>query len=121
MLNGLFDIENRLDYPTENGDILPALKKLVPWENFRIGFAMPDNIGITPDRPPRLEPALYFDSLKECHLCFFFCCFLFGGTKFNNENISVPGECHANRNIHGKASVFPDFFPNSLTYATAET
>lgn len=35
MLNGLFDIENRLDYLTENGDILPALKKLVPWEEFR--------------------------------------------------------------------------------------
>lgn len=35
MLNGLFDIENRLEYLTENGDILPNLKKLVPWENFR--------------------------------------------------------------------------------------
>lgn len=35
MLNGLFDIENRLDYLTENGDILPSLKKLVPWEDFR--------------------------------------------------------------------------------------
>ena len=34
MLNGLFDIENRLDYLTENGDILPALKELVPWESF---------------------------------------------------------------------------------------
>ena len=35
MLNGLFDIENRLEYLTENGDILPNLKKLVSWENFR--------------------------------------------------------------------------------------
>ena len=35
MLNGLFDIDNRLEYLTENGDILPNLKKLVPWEDFR--------------------------------------------------------------------------------------
>ena len=28
MLNGLFDIDNRLEYLTENGDILPNLKKL---------------------------------------------------------------------------------------------
>ena len=35
MLNGLFDIDNRLDYLTENGDMLPSLKKLVPWEKFR--------------------------------------------------------------------------------------
>ena len=35
MLNGLFDIYNRLEYLTENGDILPNLKKLVPWEDFR--------------------------------------------------------------------------------------
>jgi len=27
MLNGLFDIDNRLDYLTENGDILPNLGK----------------------------------------------------------------------------------------------
>ena len=26
MLNGLFDIDNRLDYLTENGDMLPHLK-----------------------------------------------------------------------------------------------
>ena len=25
MLNGLFDIDNRLDYLTENGDMLPRL------------------------------------------------------------------------------------------------
>ena len=31
MLNVLFDIENRFDYLTENGDMLPALKKLVSW------------------------------------------------------------------------------------------
>ncbi len=35
MLNGLFDIETRLEYLTENGDILPTLKKLIPWEDFR--------------------------------------------------------------------------------------
>lgn len=35
MLNGLFDIDNRLDYLTENGDMLPRLKELVPWEKFR--------------------------------------------------------------------------------------
>ena len=35
MLNGLFDIDNRLDYLTENGDMLPHLKGLVPWEKFR--------------------------------------------------------------------------------------
>ncbi len=35
MLNGLFDIDNRLEYLTENGDILPTLKKLIPWEDFR--------------------------------------------------------------------------------------
>jgi len=35
MLNGLFDIDNRLDYLTENGDMLPHLKELVPWEKFR--------------------------------------------------------------------------------------
>lgn len=35
MQNGLFDIENRLDYLTENGDILPTLKKLVSWDEFR--------------------------------------------------------------------------------------
>ena len=35
MLNGFFDIDNRLEYLTENGDILPNLKKLVPWEDFR--------------------------------------------------------------------------------------
>ena len=34
MLNGLFDIDNRLEYLTENGDILPNLKKLVPWKIF---------------------------------------------------------------------------------------
>lgn len=28
MLNGLFDIYNRLEYLTENGDILPNLKRL---------------------------------------------------------------------------------------------
>ena len=36
MLNGLFDIDNRLDYLTENGDMLPRLKELVPWEKFRV-------------------------------------------------------------------------------------
>ncbi len=35
MLNGLFGIETRLEYLTENGDILPTLKKLIPWEDFR--------------------------------------------------------------------------------------
>ena len=35
MLNDLFDIDNRLDYLTENGDMLLRLKKLVPWEKFR--------------------------------------------------------------------------------------
>lgn len=35
MLNGLFDIDTRLDYLTENGDMLPQLKELVPWEKFR--------------------------------------------------------------------------------------
>lgn len=35
MLNGLFDIDNRLDYLTENGDMLPRLKELAPWEKFR--------------------------------------------------------------------------------------
>ena len=35
MLNGLFDIYNRLEYLTENGDILQNLKKLVKWEDFR--------------------------------------------------------------------------------------
>ena len=35
MLNGLFEIDNRLDYLTENGDMLPRLKELVPWEKFR--------------------------------------------------------------------------------------
>ena len=35
MLNGLFDIENRLDYLTENGDMLPMLKNLVSWDEFR--------------------------------------------------------------------------------------
>ena len=35
MLNGLFDIDNRLAYLTENGDMLPHLKELVPWEKFR--------------------------------------------------------------------------------------
>ena len=29
MLNGLFDIDNRPDYLTENGDMLPRLKELV--------------------------------------------------------------------------------------------
>ena len=28
MLNGLFDIDNRLAYLTENGDMLPNLKEL---------------------------------------------------------------------------------------------
>ena len=35
MVNGLFDVENRLDYLTANGDILPTLKNLIPWEEFR--------------------------------------------------------------------------------------
>lgn len=35
MLNSLFDIDNCLDYLTENGDMPPRLKKLVPWEKFR--------------------------------------------------------------------------------------
>jgi hypothetical protein len=35
MLNGLFDIDNRLNYLTENGDMLPRQKDLVPWEKFR--------------------------------------------------------------------------------------
>lgn len=35
MLNGLFDFQNRLDYLTENGDVLPKLKELIPWEDFR--------------------------------------------------------------------------------------
>ena len=35
MLNGLFDIDNRLNYLTENGDMLPRLKDLVPREKFR--------------------------------------------------------------------------------------
>ena len=35
MLNGLFDRDNRLAYLTENGDMLPRLKELVPWEKFR--------------------------------------------------------------------------------------
>lgn len=35
MLNGFFDTVNSLEYPTENSDILPNLKKLVPGENFR--------------------------------------------------------------------------------------
>ena len=35
MLNGLLDIGNRLDYLTENGDMLPTLKKTVPWNEFR--------------------------------------------------------------------------------------
>ena len=35
MLNGFFDIDNRLEHLTENGDILPNLKKLVPREDFR--------------------------------------------------------------------------------------
>ena len=32
---GLFDIEARLDRLTDNGDILPTLDALVPWESFR--------------------------------------------------------------------------------------
>ncbi len=51
----------------------------------------------------------------------FFCRFLFSGIKFSNKNISVLGKYHANRNILERVSGFPDFFPNSLTYATAET
>lgn len=35
MVNGLFDFQYRLDYLTENGDVLPQLKKLIPWEKFR--------------------------------------------------------------------------------------
>ena len=35
MLDGLFDIDNRPDYLTENGDMLPNLKELVPREKFR--------------------------------------------------------------------------------------
>ena len=35
MVNGFLDVENRLDYLTANGDILPALKHLIPWEEFR--------------------------------------------------------------------------------------
>ena len=35
MVNGFFDVENRLDYLTANGDILPTLKNLIPWEDFR--------------------------------------------------------------------------------------
>jgi len=35
MLNGFFDFQDRLDYLTENGDVLPKLKKLIPWEDFR--------------------------------------------------------------------------------------
>ena len=30
MVNGFFDVENRLDYLTANGDILPTLKNLIP-------------------------------------------------------------------------------------------
>ena len=33
MVNGFFD-ENRLDYLTANGDILPTLRNLIPWEEF---------------------------------------------------------------------------------------
>ncbi len=40
MLNGLFDIETHLEYLTENGDILPTLKKLIPWEDFRSDLAV---------------------------------------------------------------------------------
>ena len=36
MLNGLFDIDNRLDYLTENGDMLPRLKELCLNPLFRI-------------------------------------------------------------------------------------
>ena len=35
MVNGFFDVENRLDYLTACGDILPTLKKLIPGEKFR--------------------------------------------------------------------------------------
>ena len=35
MVNGFFDVENRLDYLTANGDILPTLNNLIPWEEFR--------------------------------------------------------------------------------------
>ena len=34
-MNGYFDVENRLDYLTANGDILPTLKNLIPWEDLR--------------------------------------------------------------------------------------
>ena len=34
-MNGFFDVENRLAYLTANGDILPPLKNLIPWEEFR--------------------------------------------------------------------------------------
>jgi transposase, IS5 family len=40
MLNGFFDIDNRLEYLTENGDMLPNLKELVPWENFRVDLSV---------------------------------------------------------------------------------
>ena len=35
MINGFFDIQNRLDYLSENGDVLPKLKKHIPWDDFR--------------------------------------------------------------------------------------
>jgi hypothetical protein len=35
MINGFFDLQDRLDYLTENSDALPKLKQLVPWEEFR--------------------------------------------------------------------------------------
>jgi len=35
MVNGFFDFQYRLDYLTENGDVLPKLRTLVPWEKFR--------------------------------------------------------------------------------------
>ena len=35
MVNGFFDVENRLDYLTANGDILPTLKNLIPWGDIR--------------------------------------------------------------------------------------
>ncbi len=41
MVNGLFDVENRLDYLTANGDILPTLKNLIPWEDFRSELEVP--------------------------------------------------------------------------------
>ena len=34
MLNGSFDIDDRPDHLTENRDMLPRLKELVPWEDF---------------------------------------------------------------------------------------